>query len=203
MDFSGIFRDAWRIFVKDIGVLIMATLIAVAISVVTIGILSGKMFGGLYLMILRRLRDGQAPEIGDVFECKRGWLELFIATLVMAIIIAVGLILFIVPGLYIAAIWLYVIPLMIEKDLDFGEARKQSRALVETAGVWDRVVIVIILWLLQAVVSGGIGLALDPFHAFRFGGLLWLVTVPYGASLLIALYLRDDGRGQLVDQATR
>lgn len=201
MDYSGIFRDAWRIFVKDIGVLIIATFIAGALTAATIGVLGGSLFGGLYLMILRRLRDGHAPEIGDVFACMSRWVDLFIATLAMAILIALGLIIFIVPGLYLAALWMYVIPLMVEKELDFGAARKQSRAMVETGGVWDRVVIVIVFWLLQAVIGGGIGIALNPFHGFQFGGLLWLVTVPYGACMLVALYLRDDGRGQLVDQA--
>src|SRR5664280_1788696 len=115
MDVGAVLGESWRIYVRDIVVLVVATLVAGFLTIVTIGILGGAMYAGLYLMVIERIRDGQTPRVGDVFDCMDRWLQLFGTTLTLVILIAIGFVLFIVPGVYLAIIWAFVLPLMAEK----------------------------------------------------------------------------------------
>ena len=63
MDIGRVLKDSWAIFVKDWGALIVAALIMVLLGVVTLGILFVPLSAGLYLMILRRVREGRKAEV--------------------------------------------------------------------------------------------------------------------------------------------
>ena len=69
MDIGRVLKDSWAIFAKDWGALIVAALITFVLGVVTLGILAVPLSAGLYLMILRRVREGRKAEVGDVFGC--------------------------------------------------------------------------------------------------------------------------------------
>ncbi len=51
------------------------------------------------------------------------------AEIILFTIIVLGLILFIIPGIYFALRFMFVIPLIVDKDLDISEAMKQSTSL--------------------------------------------------------------------------
>ena len=53
-------KEGFIIYKDNLGVLILSSLIAVLLMVVTVGILSGPMLAGL-IMIVLRLRDGKQP----------------------------------------------------------------------------------------------------------------------------------------------
>ncbi|MGZ4198921.1 MAG: hypothetical protein ACXVP1_01915, partial [Thermoleophilia bacterium] len=69
MDIGRVLKDSWTIFVRDWGALIVAALITTALGIVTLGILYVPLMAGIYLTILRRVREGRQAQIGDVFGC--------------------------------------------------------------------------------------------------------------------------------------
>jgi hypothetical protein len=201
MDVGAVLGESWRIYIRDIVVLTLATLVAGFLTIVTIGILGGAMYAGLYLMVIERIRDGKVPEVGDVFDCMDRWVQLFGTTLALVILVAIGFVLFIVPGVYLVVIWAFVIPLMAEKRLNFAEARAASKALVDGAGFWTVFVVLLVLAIISWVAGSVIGFVLNPFHLYPVGGLVSLLTTPFTIIGTTVVYFRLDGRGEAVEHA--
>ena len=68
-NFGDWIKEGFDLYKDNLGLLILASLIAFLLSVVSLGILSGPMSAGL-ISILLRLRDGDPtpPAVGDVFQ---------------------------------------------------------------------------------------------------------------------------------------
>lgn len=87
MDINKIFRYSWELFVKDIVPLIVGGLIASILGAITFTILIGPLYGGLFKMVIRRIREGKQPEIGDIFSAMDQFWVLFLTTIVIWILI--------------------------------------------------------------------------------------------------------------------
>jgi hypothetical protein len=155
-------KQAWRLFVKDIGPLLIAGLITVALSVLTIGILAGPLTAGLYGMVMARVREGRQPEVGEVFnQFDRFWSFLGAA---LVLVILIGLAFFtIIGGFLLATIWLYVFPLMVERGMGLGEAMKTSKDMVVENGFWEHLALVLILAIIGSVANGALAIIAMPF----------------------------------------
>jgi hypothetical protein len=95
-------------------------------------LLSGVFGGGLYYYYLRRLR-GQPAEMGDAFAgFSLAFVPLMLGGLVSSLLTCVGLILLIIPGIYLAVAWCFTVPLIIDQKLEFWTAMEVSRRLVTT-----------------------------------------------------------------------
>ena len=69
IDISLAFKGGWKAFTADIVPLLVGSVIACLLSIVTVGILAGPLFAGLYQMVSGRIRDGRRAQVGDVFSC--------------------------------------------------------------------------------------------------------------------------------------
>jgi len=98
-------------------------------------LLTGVFVGGLYLYYLRRLR-GEAAEFGDAFAgFSLAFVPLMLTGLVSSLLTCVGLLLLILPGIYLAVAWLFAYLLVIDKKLEFWTAMEVSRRVI-TAQWW-------------------------------------------------------------------
>jgi hypothetical protein len=162
LDIGLVFKQGWRLFVKDIGPLIIGTLIVAALSVVTLGILAGPLAAGLYGMVVKRVRDGQQPEAGDVFgQMNRFW-PFFAAALVLGLLIGLAS-LTIIGGILLATIWLYVFPLMVDRGIGLGEAMRASYEMVKQAGFWEHLALVIVFVVIASLANGALAILATPF----------------------------------------
>jgi hypothetical protein len=155
-------KQAARLFVKDLAPLLIAALIAGALGVLTLGILAGPLFAGLYGMVISRVRDGKTPEVGDVFSGLERFWSYAGAALVLVVLVALASIT-IVGGFLLATIWLYVFPLMVDRGLGLGEAMKQSKDLVLKAGFWEHLALVLVLFVIVSVANGALAILAAPF----------------------------------------
>lgn len=153
MDFGKILKKGFDAYVQDIVPLILAGLIASILTVLTLGVLGGPLMAGLYRMIVLRQREDKKPEIGDVFYFER-FGSFVVAFYLISIFIGIGFMLLFVPGLFLATIWIYVLPLMVDEGLDVFEAMKRSKQLVDKAGLGPHFVLVLILGVIHAAASG-------------------------------------------------
>ena len=144
LDIGQVFKRGWDLFVKDIGALIVGGIIAVVLSVLTLGILAGPLFAGLYGMVVKRAREGRPAEVGDVFNQMDRFWSFFAAALVLGILIGLASIT-IVGGVLLATIWLYVFPLMVDRRMGLGDAMKASKDMVLEHGFWQHLALVIIV----------------------------------------------------------
>ncbi len=153
MDFNKIFKYAWDLFVKDIVALLVGGLLAGIIGLVTLGILAGPMYGGLVKMVIRRVREKRPAEIGDIFSAMDQFGVLFLTTLVLGILIILGFVLCIIPGILLSTIWMYVIVFIVDKRLSMGDAMSRSKEMVTSVGFGMHLVMVLILGLISGILS--------------------------------------------------
>jgi len=183
IDLGAAFKHGWRLFLKDIVALLVATVVATALSIVTLGILAGPLYAGLHKMVVRRVRDGVRPAWDDVFEgLGRFWAYLGAA---LFLVIVVGLAwITIVGGVLLGTIWLYVFPLMVDKGMGFGEALGTSYRMVRENGFWEHLVLVILFAVIGSI-----------------GGPAFLLTLPFTVVATMAAYYLVDGRGEELEKA--
>lgn len=184
LDIGLALKQATRLFVKDLAPLIIAALVAGVLGVLTLGILAGPLFAGLYGMVIGRVRDGRQPEVSDVFDGLDRFWSYAGAALVLPVLVGLASIT-IVGGFLLASIWLYVFPLMVDRGLGLGEAMKASKDLVVRAGFWEHLALVIVLFVIVSVANGALA----------------ILAVPFTVVVVIAAYFLADARGDALERA--
>ena len=86
--------------------------------------------GGLFRYYLKLIR-GQRAEIGDAFSgFTIAFGQLALLGLVKAILSFIGYLFCIIPGIYLSVAWIFAVPLVIDRQMQFWEAMELSRKLV-------------------------------------------------------------------------
>lgn len=119
---------------------------AVCLVVMGVPLLYGPAMAGLFWFFLRRIRTGNGT-IEDAFEpFKVVLLHSFLAGLVVSVLVSIGAMLCLLPGLFLAALWTFVWPLLMDYRLEFWPAMEVSRrvALRNLGGI-------VVLWCLSAL----------------------------------------------------
>jgi hypothetical protein len=156
------FRRAWGLFVKDLAPLLVGGVIAGVLSILTLGILAGPLFAGLYGMVIGRVRDGRQPQVGDIFAGMQRFWSYFAAAFVLVVLIGLAS-LTIVGGFLLATIWIYVFPLMVDRGMGLGEAMSTSKDMVMKAGFWDHLALILVGFVISAAVPGVLTILTTPF----------------------------------------
>lgn len=154
MDLGRILKEGWELFLKDIIVLFVMAILYMVLTAVTLGILGGPMLAGTIDAVLRRTRDGRAIQVGDLFARFDQFGRYLGAFYVLTILIGIGFCLLVVPGIYLATIWFYTFPLLVDRPLSLGDAMRESYQLVHDGDFWTHTGLVILLTVLSAVLSG-------------------------------------------------
>jgi uncharacterized membrane protein len=90
----------------------------------------GALLGGLYNYFLKHIR-GQPATLGDAFSgCGKAYISLTLAHVTTAFLGLLGLLLCVIPGIYLGVSWKFTLPLVIDKQLGFWEAMELSRKVV-------------------------------------------------------------------------
>jgi hypothetical protein len=165
--------DFWPI----VGVTALLLVVLMASGSVGIGIvLAGPLMGGLYWFLLKSIR-GQKAEVGDAFAgFTLSFLQLFLAGLIVSILTAIGLMLCILPGIYLGVAWQFTYPLVIDKRFEFWDAMEVSRRVISHHW-WSFFALVLLIALINL---GGVLLCVV--------GLF--ITVPW--TLLALVYAYED-----------
>jgi hypothetical protein len=113
-------------------------------------LLTGVFTGGLYFYYLRRLR-GEAVEFGDAFAgFTLAFVPLMLAGLVVSLLTCIGLLLLVLPGIYLAVAWSFTVLLVIDRKLEFWTAMEVSRRVI-TAQWWRMFGLVIVAGILAVL----------------------------------------------------
>jgi hypothetical protein len=119
-------------------------------------LLGGVLMGGLYLACLHRLR-GEPTSVVSVFDgFKLCFVQLMLAGALSKLLEQVGFALCFVPGIYLIVAWLFALPLVADKRLEFWSAMELSRKVVTR--VWFQVFLLMLIaflpFLLSQIYSG-------------------------------------------------
>jgi GYF domain 2 len=120
---------SWNLLTRHFWLIVGASFVLFLISD-AIPLIRGVAVGSLYLFLLKLIR-GERAEFGDAFAgFSMAFLQLFLAGLVAGFLTAMGLLLCVLPGIYLGVAWVFTLPLVIDKKLDFWPAMELSRKVV-------------------------------------------------------------------------
>jgi len=161
MDIGKYFGESLNLMVKQPVQLVVAGIVAALLSGVTLSILAAPMAVGLMMMFVAA-RGNQPLETGQVFRYLNRWGSLFVAEIVIGILVLIGLVLLIVPGLILMARWCHVAPLMADRDLSLGEAMAKSAEITARDGTVMTLIFLVVCAIVTGAGSmlGGIGIIL-------------------------------------------
>jgi uncharacterized membrane protein len=170
----------WALVRDNLGVLIGATALGwiITLGVAWVPVLGWAvgivLVGGLDYMFIRRIR-GDAVQVGDVFAgFNLAFVHLTLAGLVKALLTSLGFMLCILPGIYLGVGYVFALPLVIDKKMEFWPAMEVSRRVVHRHW-WSTFALVIVLALIACA-----GFLVCIVGAF--------VTIPVASASLMYVY---------------
>ncbi len=184
LDVSGCFQRGWDLLKANfwplVGTFVVTFLIMMLLSLVPVIslftglLLTGVFYGGLFTYYLKVAR-GETPEFTDIFNgFSVAFVPLMLASAISQILTGVGILLLILPGIYLAVAYLFVYILIMDKKLEFWAAMEVSRRVITAQ--WWRMLGLALLGILLALL-GAVALIIGMF-----------VTIPIYIGALIYAY---------------
>jgi hypothetical protein len=214
---SGVFGEAWELYKAhwrhffSIAFIVFAVLAAVGIVLTALlgwlGLLVSALISlagtfwlqGALIQAVSDVRDGRADlSVSETFSQVYPRLgTIIVAGLLLGLAIAVGLLLLIVPGLYLMTIWIAVIPAIVLENRGIGESFGRSRELVRGYG-WNVFGIIVLTILILLGVGITIGLILSPLAEWLASLIQQIVAntivTPFVVAVWTLVYYRLKGR---------
>lgn len=165
-------------------VVIGGGLLTVLLNLVSFGILSGPLLGGYLLMMILVLREGRKPEFNDLFAGFARFGQLF-PFIFLSVLIVVGFIFMVVPGIVMMTWWIYVLMLMTDKEMPLGRAMTVSRLKVTETGFFMHLVFAFMITLVPTLLINFAAAVFPPLKAFQ------IILLPFQCACLASLYLEQ------------
>ena len=132
-----------EIFKKNIGGFVGFTIVLILINLILAQInksaspvgslislfISGPLNAGSLIVAFKVLRNRETT-FGDFFRGFNHYVPLFMLSLVSGVLILLGCVLFLIPGLYLAVAYAFALPLVLDKKMNFWDAMEFSRKLI-------------------------------------------------------------------------
>lgn len=144
--------DGWDLVMKDFNQFILLSLVYIVLLIVAsttfiVGlILAGPLTTGFFYIIFNRIR-GKEIYIGDLAKGFNVFVAAVLADILISVFISVGFLFLIVPGIVISALYMFALPLIIEKNMDFWQAMETSRKVV-SRNIFELSAFILVLYIL-------------------------------------------------------
>lgn len=138
-------------------------------------ICGGPLTAGFFIVAFQLIKK-QPTQFGDYFKGFNYFVPLVLANILVSILIAIGSALLVLPGLYLAVAYVFTVPIILDRRVNFWQAMESGRKIVTKkwfSFFWFILVLVFIN--LLGVIMLGIGL---------------LVTIPLSFCAIAVAY--DD-----------
>jgi len=131
-------EKGFNLYKENFGILVLASLIAVVISTVTVGVLAGPMFAGVILITLRLLdKKEPRPEVGTLFKGFDYFLNsflfviiwgiaLFVVSIVVGLVPCIGQLASIFVVFVAHALLMFGLFLIVDRQEEFWPASVES-----------------------------------------------------------------------------
>lgn len=136
------------------------------------------MIFGVFIMAMRHAND-KSISTGSIFDYFSSIPPLFFAYILQTLLIVIGLILLVLPGIYLAFAYLFAMPLIVEKKMGVWQALETSRKAVTR--IWFRLFGAVMLLSL-----------INTLGVFTLG-IAWIWTLPWSVLALAMVYVKLFG----------
>jgi uncharacterized membrane protein len=172
-----------ELFGERWGPYVLFTLINIAIGALGRGliqlVIGGHLAAGFYVFALRQAR-GQPADFGDFWRAFQAFLPFFLLGILTKLLTGIGLVLCILPGIYLAVSYMLVYPILWDTGMDFWDAMELSRKVVTAHWFsWFAFALLIVAMNIAGVLLCGVGL---------------LATIPISYCAVAAAYEEVLGR---------
>jgi len=189
LDISKCFTDALEVYKVNILMLLLSVLIFQLISLFTLLVLAGPLFGGYCLMTMNAMRrEDKKIELNDMFKMFTKFGPLVGLFFLQGLGVFTGFILLIIPGIILMTMWLYTYFFMVDQDKGVIDSLKASWKLVTDRGFWINLALAAIYILLSSL-SGQIPV---------IGWLVSLFVVPFAILMITSGYLQQISKIEVV-----
>jgi hypothetical protein len=192
--------------------MVLLALIAGLVGIFTIAVVGMTFYGGLFEMVIGAARESRPVRFSDLFSGFRKFgayallglviAGIFIVLSLLNIIPILGTIVMIALLVWLGIVWLYVLPLIADRGMSFGEAQLRSREMVRNAGWWRTfgtvVLLILAIWvagLVIALISSAVGDASETAGSV-IGSLLFIafevVVGPYAICYIATMYMNAE-----------
>jgi hypothetical protein len=148
-------------------------------------LVTGPLMGGLCFYLLKKIRGERVRTETAFAGFSRSLLQLFLASFVTEVLTLIGLVCFVLPGIYLFVAWLFALPLVIDKRLEFWPAMRLSRKAIHKH--WWRFFIFIVV--LAALNFAGLAACVI--------GLFFSIPVSFAALMYAYEEIINSGTGSL------
>ena len=143
--------DGASLFLKNFWVISGASLLVWLMEMVMVAIpllggvlqmaLDGVLEGGLFMVVLRLLRGGKARAADALNGLGTHFRSLVLVGMFTKLLSSIGLLFFVLPGVFLLVAWAFAVPLVADRGLDYWPAMEISRRVVSRC--WIRVALVL------------------------------------------------------------
>lgn len=147
-------------------------------------ILSPILMAGYYIVAFQIARN-RPTSFSDFFKGFNRFLPIILLSLVSGLLTLLGVVLLIIPGLYLAVSYVFGLPLLLDKGIDFWPALETSRKLI-TKKWFSFFIFMIVLVIIN-------------FAGILLVGLGLLVTIPWSICSIVAAYEDIVGLNSVAD----
>jgi len=139
MNFQAHLENSIVAMKEEFVIMFLGGLLVQILASCTLGILAGPLMGGYMLVLLTWFRQRKEPVFNDLFSGMQRFGRLF-PIFFLGLMIILGFMLLVVPGVIFATWWLYAIFFMVDKDMNLGEAMRASKTTVLAGGFFMHLV---------------------------------------------------------------
>jgi len=217
---SGVLDEAWRMYKAHARHLLAIAFVIYLVAAVIAALFAlaggtiGALFGGLVELIaafllqaalvkaVQDVRDGRVDmSIGDTVSAATPYLgSVVLASLLAGIAIAIGLLLIIVPGLYLMTIWAVIVPVIVIEGSGALASFGRSQQLVRGRG-WHVFATLVLVYVILLVVNLVLGLIFSALPHVLGSGLSSIISgtliAPFLALVVTLVYYRLSGDEQV------
>jgi uncharacterized membrane protein len=122
--------EGWRMVTGDLGNYALLTLLYVVINSFASIVTQGPLTVGFHIFTMKKMFNRRA-EVGDMFKGFDFFLASFVATLLIGLFVSLGVILCIIPGLIVAAMYKFTYLFILDKRMEFWPAMQASHEVVK------------------------------------------------------------------------
>ena len=212
---SGVFDEAWQMYkaharhlltIAFVIYLVAAVIAALLALAGTFGVLLGSLVGIVAAFLLQAtlikavqdVRDGRADlSIGETVSAATPYIAPVAGASILAgIAIAIGLILLIVPGLFLITIWAVIVPVIVLEQSGVFKSFGRSQQLVRGHG-WHVFGTLVLAWVILLVVNIVLGIIFTVLPHALGSGLASVISgtlvAPFIALIVTLIYYRLAG----------
>lgn len=184
---------------------------AVAIPISLISTIINVLFAGGVVGMVKEGFEGKEARMMAAFDViKKHPLGIIGASIVLTILISLGMMLCLIPGLFFCYWWLFTIPILVIEGKSIGDAMSSSKRFAKARGTMGfSIVLVIVIVILQAIagsvsVFGAFSYSPNPYAiGFTFGPMMVVLQIvqsyllmlvsAFAISSITVHYLRGKG----------